>query len=301
MEEIKHVSCGLMMYDDSAVFLGHPGGPYYTNKDDGVWGIPKGMILNPDENYFMAAKREFQEETGIVPPRGITGYIYLNNVKYGGKRVHCWAFRGEGTEKWLSSNVFTMEYPSGSGNQVLAPELDDGKYFSFKDARVKMNAKQVPFIDNLIKIIYNSHPVYKITMSDIIQCNRFADASWRDHYAHDRNEEKIKENIITGKFGEIAFTNLFNVGPVNFDNKTDPGWDFKYNERTIDIKTINLNTKERVYLSTLRAEIYALMFYDIVENRVIYVGKLSRLDIQHRKLLCEDENGSTYVDKSFFK
>src|ERR1035437_5402037 len=64
------VSAGLMMYRNRngqlQVYLGHPGGPYFANKDDESWGIPKGG-LKPGEDLLTAACREFQEETGIKP------------------------------------------------------------------------------------------------------------------------------------------------------------------------------------------------------------------------------------------
>ena len=47
-------------------FLAHPRGPYFTRKDDGYWTIRKGE-LDADEDLLEAAKREFEEETGIAP------------------------------------------------------------------------------------------------------------------------------------------------------------------------------------------------------------------------------------------
>lgn len=42
------VSAGILLYLRRAgvleVLLVHPGGPFYANKDKGVWGIPKGEI-----------------------------------------------------------------------------------------------------------------------------------------------------------------------------------------------------------------------------------------------------------------
>jgi predicted NUDIX family NTP pyrophosphohydrolase len=61
-------SAGLLMYQFTnealQIFLAHPGGPFYKNKDDGCWTIPKGLI-NDNEDIQEAAKREFEEETGI--------------------------------------------------------------------------------------------------------------------------------------------------------------------------------------------------------------------------------------------
>jgi predicted NUDIX family NTP pyrophosphohydrolase len=48
------------------VLLVHPGGPFWTKKDSGAWFVPKGEI-NPEEDLLSAAKREFEEETGLKP------------------------------------------------------------------------------------------------------------------------------------------------------------------------------------------------------------------------------------------
>ena len=47
------------------VLLVHPGGPFWTKKDEGTWSIPKGEV-GPGEDLLAAAKREFREETGAV-------------------------------------------------------------------------------------------------------------------------------------------------------------------------------------------------------------------------------------------
>jgi predicted NUDIX family NTP pyrophosphohydrolase len=64
------ISAGLVMYRVKdgrlQVLLVHPGGPFWRKKDDGVWSIPKGEVA-ADEDIFSAARREFQEETGIKP------------------------------------------------------------------------------------------------------------------------------------------------------------------------------------------------------------------------------------------
>jgi predicted NUDIX family NTP pyrophosphohydrolase len=45
----------------SWVLLAHPGGPYFKNKDEGAWSIPKGEV-EPDEDLLDTAKREFPPE-----------------------------------------------------------------------------------------------------------------------------------------------------------------------------------------------------------------------------------------------
>jgi predicted NUDIX family NTP pyrophosphohydrolase len=147
-------SAGLLMYriKDGAiqVLLAHPGGPYFVNKDDGDWSIPKGEP-GPDEDLFLTAQREFEEETGLKP----TGpFIPLQAVKQkGGKVVHAWAFVGDCDPATLQSNTFTMEWPPKSGQQKQFPEIDRAEFFDLDTARRKVKAAQVGLIDDLETIV----------------------------------------------------------------------------------------------------------------------------------------------------
>src|SRR5262245_41892646 len=63
-------SAGILMYRrhgaEPEVLLVHPGGPFWRNKDLGAWSIPKGEY-SEGEDPLAVAKREFEEETGLVP------------------------------------------------------------------------------------------------------------------------------------------------------------------------------------------------------------------------------------------
>src|SRR5579859_7572043 len=113
------ISAGLLMFrinmGKTQVLLVHPGGPFWRNKDDGAWSIPKGEISD-DEDLLEAARREFEEETGFKP----TGdFIPLNSVKLkSGKVVHAWAVEGDLDAAAIRSNSFTMEWPPKSGRKV---------------------------------------------------------------------------------------------------------------------------------------------------------------------------------------
>ena len=66
------VSAGILLYRRSPgggleVLLGHPGGPFFAHKDLGAWSIPKGEV-EPGEDLYDVARREFDEETGHPPP-----------------------------------------------------------------------------------------------------------------------------------------------------------------------------------------------------------------------------------------
>jgi predicted NUDIX family NTP pyrophosphohydrolase len=150
----QHVSAGLLMYRihdrNVEVLLAHPGGPFFRNKDQGVWSIPKGEI-EPTENLLEAATREFREETGMT----LSGpYIALTPVtQKGGKTVYAWACEGSVASSETVSNTFTMEWPPGSGLHMKFPEIDDVQFFDIATAKQKINAGQVPLIDELEKIL----------------------------------------------------------------------------------------------------------------------------------------------------
>ena len=148
------VSAGLLMYrsggDGLLVLLVHPGGPFFRSKDDGAWSIPKGEV-EPGENLLEAALREFGEEIGVTP----TGrFLALTPVrKKGGKVVHAWAVEGECDPAMIRSNTFTIEWPPRSGRQVEFPEIDRAAFFGPAEARRKVNAGQIPLIDELERLV----------------------------------------------------------------------------------------------------------------------------------------------------
>jgi predicted NUDIX family NTP pyrophosphohydrolase len=132
------------------VLLAHPGGPYFVNKDEGDWSIPKGEP-GPDEDLFVTAQREFEEETGLKPAEP---FIPLQPVKQkGGKVVHAWAFEGDCDPATIHSNTFTMEWPPKSGQQKQFPEIDRAEFFDLATARRKVKAAQVGLIDELEMIL----------------------------------------------------------------------------------------------------------------------------------------------------
>ncbi len=147
---MTQVSHGLLLFvresDGLSVLLVHPGGPYWRNKDDGAWSIPKGLA-DDGEDGLAAARREFFEETGLKP-RG--PFIELNAEKQkGGKLVHCWAFEGERVPIALGASMFEIEWPPRSGKMARFPEVDRAEFFTLKEARRKILASQLGFLDQL--------------------------------------------------------------------------------------------------------------------------------------------------------
>ncbi len=129
------------------VFLVHPGGPYFMNKDDDYWGIPKGLT-EEDEDHLQAAVREFEEETGIKPQGE---FIPLGSiVQKGGKIVYGWTFECANDEPVkITSNTCEVEWPPRSGKKITIPEVDKGEFFTIEDAKVKMKKAQQEFLDKL--------------------------------------------------------------------------------------------------------------------------------------------------------
>jgi predicted NUDIX family NTP pyrophosphohydrolase len=148
---VAAISAGLLMYSinngELKVFLVHPGGPFFKNKDDGYWGIPKGLPEG-GEALFNTAIREFREETGINP---MGDFLPLGSVKQkNGKTVHAWAFRVEDNKPVkIQSNTFELEWPPHSGIKQHFPEIDKGEFFSPDIAREKMVEAQREFISEL--------------------------------------------------------------------------------------------------------------------------------------------------------
>jgi predicted NUDIX family NTP pyrophosphohydrolase len=128
------------------VLLVHPGGPFFKNKDDGAWSIPKGEPETGEE-FLEAATREFEEEIGDAPKGP---FIELTPVKQkGGKTVHAWGFEGNCDLSSLGHSTFTMEWPPRSGRQMEFPEIDRAEFFDITTAKRKFNAGQVPLLDEL--------------------------------------------------------------------------------------------------------------------------------------------------------
>ena len=131
--------------------LAHPGGPFWKNKDDGAWSIPKGEYAD-NEDPLAAAKREFAEETGLT----LSGdFIPLGEVRQpGGKVVAAWAAEGDFDTKLLRSNTFSIVWPPKSGKLRKFPEIDRAEWFSLGLARRKILEGQAELLDRLAKHLH---------------------------------------------------------------------------------------------------------------------------------------------------
>lgn len=130
------------------VFLVHPGGPFWVKKDEGSWSIPKGEF-GEDENPLDAARRELQEETGILAEGS---FIELTPVRQkSGKIIYPWALQQDADPLSITSNFFEMEWPPKSGIKQSFPEIDRAAWFEFPEAKKKLVPGQVAILDELEK------------------------------------------------------------------------------------------------------------------------------------------------------
>ena len=127
------------------ILLVHPGGPFFKNKDVGWWSIPKGE-LHDSEDPLEAAKREFEEETGITPAGEFTPVGKVARPR-DGKTVEAWAFRGDCDPSTVKSNTIELEWPPHSGKMMTAPEVDRAGFFTPAEARRMLQPYLVPLID----------------------------------------------------------------------------------------------------------------------------------------------------------
>ena len=133
------------------ILLAHPGGPFFTRRDEGHWSIPKGEPDAGEEDLLAVGRREFAEEVGVESPLAGPdgrGPIELGTiVQKGGKVVHAWAIEGDLEPRDAVSNTFEMEWPPRSGRRQVFPEIDRVGWFSPDEARRRLKPTQVPFVD----------------------------------------------------------------------------------------------------------------------------------------------------------
>ena len=149
-------SAGILLHrhrqGELEVLLVHPGGPFWTRRDDGAWMIPKGEPEPGDVDPLATARREFTEELGVAPPD--TTALDLGEItQRSGKRVRAFALAGELDAEGITSNTTVIEWPPRSGRKLEIPEVDRAAWFALPQARVKLLAAQLPLLDRLESLL----------------------------------------------------------------------------------------------------------------------------------------------------
>lgn len=143
-------SAGILVYRWKGrgleVLIGHPGGPYWSRRDEGAWSILKGEY-EEGEDPEAAARREFAEETGWTLAARLEP---LGEIRQpGGKIIAAYAAEADFDTATLSSNAFDLEWPPGSKKTRSFPEIDRVDWFTLAEAGVKIVPGQAGFLDRL--------------------------------------------------------------------------------------------------------------------------------------------------------
>src|SRR3954465_4429785 len=157
---MARTSAGVLLYrraaDGIEVLIGHMGGPFWAKKDAGGWSIPKGEY-GPGEDPLAVACREFEEELGTAVPAH--AFLPLGELRTTSSKVlTVWAAEGDLDAGTCVSNTFELEWPPRSGRVQEFPEIDRAAWFGLDEARSKLVAGQVPFLDRLRDQVKRSHP-----------------------------------------------------------------------------------------------------------------------------------------------
>lgn len=144
------LSAGILLFRERGgeveVLLIKPGGPFWRNKDEGAWMIPKGGV-EAGEVPAEAALREFEEETGTRLGTVPTPLARIRQA--GGKYVEAFAVEGDLDAAAVTSNEFEVEWPPRSGQLQRFAEVAEARWMNLADARRLMLPSQRPLLDAL--------------------------------------------------------------------------------------------------------------------------------------------------------
>jgi predicted NUDIX family NTP pyrophosphohydrolase len=149
-------SAGLLMYKITdgklKVFIVHPGGPFWKDKDEGAWSIPKGEI-EEGEDALQCAIREMKEECGIDASG--KSFIDLGMIRQkSGKKVYAWAFEGDWQGILMCSSYVNVEWPYKSGKMIRVPEIDKAGFYNYEVAIKKINLCQKEFLGRILEHVW---------------------------------------------------------------------------------------------------------------------------------------------------
>ncbi len=203
-------SAGILAYRIRArllqILLVHPGGPFWKNKDIGVWSIPKGEFTD-DEEPLDAARREFKEELGLE----IKGdFIPLAPIKQkGGKQVFAFAIENDVDTTNIVSNTISINWPPKSNRQIVVPEVDKAEWVNIIDAAEKIIPAQVALIDDLLGKVFRitNEQLEKVKiLSNIIKQRRLI------NFYYQSNEGR-KDKFLDWRKVEPYMVGIYTHGP----------------------------------------------------------------------------------------
>jgi predicted NUDIX family NTP pyrophosphohydrolase len=149
---MKKISAGILLFrknkQETEFFLVHFGGPFWKNKQEGAWSIPKGEC-EKDESLIETALREFKEETGFMAKGDLIALSPITQKN--GKIVYAWALAMDADPAKLTSNVVTVTLPSKK--QIQFPEIDRADWHTKAAAKKLIIPAQFAFIEELEKIL----------------------------------------------------------------------------------------------------------------------------------------------------
>lgn len=144
------LSAGILLFRQRQhaieVLLIKPGGPFWRNKHEGAWMIPKGAV-EAGETSTEAALREFEEETGTTLTQ--VPFALCKVRQAGGKWVEAFAVEGDLDASAIESQTFAMKWPPGSGEFQHFPEAEEARWMTVEQARRLMLPSQLPILDAL--------------------------------------------------------------------------------------------------------------------------------------------------------
>lgn len=152
---MAQTSAGILLWrrthdaDEIEVLVVHPGGPFWANRHEGAWSVPKGEFDPAVEDGQAAAAREFAEELGVgLPPQPL---LALGETRLkSGKRILAWAVEGDLDVDEVVSNTFALEWPPRSGRSIEVPEVDEARWVGPERAAELLNPAQVVFVTRLV-------------------------------------------------------------------------------------------------------------------------------------------------------
>ena len=129
-------SAGILVYryqSSLEFFLVHPGGPFWKNKDEGAWSIPKGEF-EEGEDPLKAATREIEEETGIID---LDIHQYIGKIQY--KYFRADGIRSEKEVKFYFATTPVREV-------VISNEHEGFKWTTYQEALSMLDHRQLKSI-----------------------------------------------------------------------------------------------------------------------------------------------------------